>query len=108
MPRINSAAELENLREDIKQKLGPDKPSIALCSGTACLASGCESVGEAFEDELGKQGLADEIAFKRTGCHGFCQRGPLVVIYPDETCYTQVKPEDVPEIVQSAKEKKRR
>ena len=44
---------------------------------------------------------------KETGCHGFCERGPIVVIDPEEICYLQVKPEDVPEIVsQTIKEKK--
>jgi NADP-reducing hydrogenase subunit HndC len=106
MPKLNSVAELEALRKEIKSKRDPNKLCIALCSGTACVASGCQSVSEAFEEELAKQGLADEIDFKRTGCHGFCERGPLAVIYPEEICYTQVQPEDAAEIVKSTKEKK--
>ncbi|MCJ7516116.1 MAG: NAD(P)H-dependent oxidoreductase subunit E, partial [Dehalococcoidia bacterium] len=106
MPRIGSASELEELRHEIKNKRDPNKLCIALCSGTACIASGCRNVGQVFESELNKQGLDAEIEFKRTGCHGFCERGPLVVIYPEEICYIQVKPEDVPEIVQSTKEGK--
>jgi NADP-reducing hydrogenase subunit HndC len=106
MPRIGSASELEELRRDIRNKRDPNKLCISLCSGTACVASGCRNVGQVFESELNKQGLDAEIEFKRTGCHGFCERGPLVVIYPEEICYTQVKPEDVPEIVQSTKEGK--
>jgi NADP-reducing hydrogenase subunit HndC len=106
MPIINSASELEELRQGIKNKRDPNQLCIALCSGTACVASNCRSVGQAFENELNKQGLEAEIAFKRTGCHGFCERGPLVVVYPEEICYTHVKPEDVPEIVQSTKERK--
>jgi NADP-reducing hydrogenase subunit HndC len=106
MPRINSASELEELRQEIKSKRDPNQLCIALCSGTACVASGCRSVGQAFESELSRQGLEAEIAFKRTGCHGFCERGPLVVVYPEEICYTHVKPEDVPEIIQRTKERK--
>jgi NADH:ubiquinone oxidoreductase subunit F (NADH-binding)/(2Fe-2S) ferredoxin/NAD-dependent dihydropyrimidine dehydrogenase PreA subunit len=106
MPRLNSASELEELRQEIKNKRDPNRLCITLCSGTACVASGCLSVSQAFESELSKQGLEAEIEFKRTGCHGFCERGPLVVIYPEEICYTQVKPEDAPEIVKSTKENK--
>jgi (2Fe-2S) ferredoxin len=106
MPRINSALELERLREEIREKRDPNKPLITLCSGTACLAYGSKSVSEAFERELKEQGLEDEIQLKRTGCHGFCERGPLVVIYPEETCYTNVQPEDAAEIVQSVKERR--
>jgi len=60
-----------------------------------------------FEEELNKQGLNAEVDFRKTGCHGFCERGPIVVIYPEEICYFQIKPEDVPEIIsQTIKEKK--
>jgi NADP-reducing hydrogenase subunit HndC len=106
MARINSFAELEKLRQEIKGKRDPSKPCITLCSGTACYASASESVNEALERELDRQGLKNEIGLRRTGCHGFCEQGPLVVIYPEETCYTKVKPEDAAEIVQGVKEKK--
>lgn len=106
MSRISSFAELEKLRQEIKGKRDPNKPCITLCSGTACHASASENVNEALEIELERQGLRGEIDVRRTGCHGFCEQGPLVVIYPDETCYTKVKPEDAAEIVQNVKEKK--
>jgi len=80
-------------------KKDPNKPCITLCAGTGCQASGCENVGLAFEEELGKQGLETRIDLKKTGCHGFCEKGPLVVIYPEEICYLQVQPSDVPEII---------
>ena len=61
----------------------------------------------AFKAEIEKQGLKTAVDTKETGCPGFCERGPVVVIYPEEICYLQVKPEDVPEIVsQTIKEKK--
>lgn len=106
MSRINSFAELEKLRQEIKGKRDPNKPCITLCSGTACHASASESVNEALEGELERQGLKGEIDVRRTGCHGFCEQGPLVVLYPEETCYTKVKPEDAAEIVQSVKGQK--
>jgi NADH:ubiquinone oxidoreductase subunit F (NADH-binding)/(2Fe-2S) ferredoxin/Pyruvate/2-oxoacid:ferredoxin oxidoreductase delta subunit len=107
MPRINSPAELEEFRKVILSKRDPGKRNITLCSGTACHATGSEKVAAAIEQELEKQGLSGEIDFRRTGCHGFCEKGPIVVINPEETCYLLVTPEDVPEIVsQTFKEKK--
>ncbi len=107
MPRINSPAELEELRKDILSKRDANKPCITLCSGTACHATGSEKVAAAIEQELEKQGLKSEVGFRRTGCHGFCEKGPIVVIYPEEICYLQVKPEDIPEITsQTLREKK--
>jgi len=107
MPRINSPAELEELREGILSKRDPNRPCITLCSGTACHASGSEEVAASIEEEIKKQGLSAEVDFRKTGCHGFCERGPIVVIHPEGICYLQIKPKDVPEIIsQTIKEKK--
>jgi NADH:ubiquinone oxidoreductase subunit F (NADH-binding)/(2Fe-2S) ferredoxin/ferredoxin len=107
MPRVNSAAELEKFRKDLLSKRDPSKPCITLCSGTACHATQSEKIAAAIEQEIEKQGLKAEVDFRRTGCHGFCEKGPIVVIYPEEICYLQVKPEDIAEITsQTLKEKK--
>ena len=106
MRRISSATELEKLREEILSKRDPNKPCITICSGTGCHAYGSERVNAAFEEEIKKQGLEGKIDMRRTGCHGFCERGTLVVIYPEEICYTHVQPEDAAEVIQSVKEKK--
>jgi NADH-quinone oxidoreductase subunit F len=98
MTRINSPEELQKRAEEILSARDPKKPCITLCSGTACHATGSEAVATAIKTELEKQGLDHEVDFRRTGCHGFCEKGPIVVIYPDEICYLQVAPEDVPEI----------
>ena len=50
-------------------------------------------------DEIQKNGLKEKVAIRRTGCHGYCERGTIVVIFPQEICYLRVKPEDVPEII---------
>jgi NADH:ubiquinone oxidoreductase subunit F (NADH-binding)/(2Fe-2S) ferredoxin/Pyruvate/2-oxoacid:ferredoxin oxidoreductase delta subunit len=99
MPQLKSAADLERVREEITAKRDPNKTCIAICSGTGCHAYASEKVSAAFKDELKKQSLETEVDIRETGCHGFCENGPLVVIYPEETCYTRVTPEDVPEIV---------
>jgi NADH:ubiquinone oxidoreductase subunit F (NADH-binding)/(2Fe-2S) ferredoxin/ferredoxin len=107
MRKINSPADLEGLRKDILSKRNPNKLCITLCSGTACRASGSEKVAAAILQEIEKQGLKGEVDFRRTGCHGFCEKGPIAVIYPKEICYLQVMPEDISEITsQTLKEKK--
>ena len=99
MSRINSPAELEEFRNAILAKRDPKKPCIAICAGAGCIASGAGEVIEAFRAEIEKQGIDAAVDIKGTGCPGFCERGPVVVIHPEEICYLQVKPEDVPEIL---------
>src|SRR4030042_2440357 len=107
MPRINSPDELEKVRQEILSRRDPSRACVSICAGTGCLASGASEVIGAFEAEIEKQGLKAAVDAKGTGCPGFCERGPVVVIYPEEIRYLQVKPEDVPEIVsQTIKEKK--
>jgi NADH:ubiquinone oxidoreductase subunit F (NADH-binding)/(2Fe-2S) ferredoxin len=99
MAWINSPAELEKARQEIVAKRDPNRRCITLCSGTGCHAYASEKVAIAFKEEIKKHGLETKVDFRRTGCHGFCEKGPLVVIYPEETCYVQVQPSDVPEII---------
>jgi NADH-quinone oxidoreductase subunit F len=107
MSRITSPAELETFRKGLLSKRDPNKPCITLCSGSACHASGSGEVAASLEAELTKQGLTDSVDIRRTGCHGFCERGPIIVIHPEKICYFQIKPEDIPEIIsQTIVEKK--
>jgi NADH-quinone oxidoreductase subunit F len=107
MSLINSPAELEEFRKNVLSKRDPNKPCITLCSGSACNASGSIEVAAAIEEEIQKQGLSADVDIRRTGCHGFCERGPIVVIHPEEICYFNIVPKDVPEIVsETIKEKK--
>lgn len=99
MQRINSAAELDARRKEILSGKDPDKPAIAVCSGAGCAGLSNGRVIAALEKELDAQGLADKVDLRATGCHGLCELGPNVVIYPEEIYYTQVKPEDVADIV---------
>ena len=107
MPGINSPAELEEFRNEILSKRDSDKPCITLCSGTACHATGSKEVALAIEQELENQGLKGKVDFRRTGCHGFCEKGPILILDPEEICYLQVTPEDIPDIINlTLKEKK--
>ncbi len=102
MPRINSASELEELRKRVLSERDPDKPCIAICAGMGCLGPGNGRVISAFEEEVNKQDLKTKVDIRATGCHGYCEKGPMVVIYPEEICYVEVTPKDVPEIVSLA------
>ncbi len=107
MPRIESSAELERFRTDILSQRDPNKPCIAVCTGSGCLALGAANVVSAFREEIKKQGLETQVDVRETGCPGFCERGPLLVIYPEELCYLRVQPDDVENIVsQTIREKK--
>jgi NADP-reducing hydrogenase subunit HndC len=99
MPRMNSASELEELRKRVLSERDPDKPCIAVCSGMGCLSLDNGQVISAFEKEISTKKLKTKVDIRVTGCHGYCEKGPLVVIYPEEICYVEVAPKDVPEIV---------
>ncbi len=99
MPRINTPAKLEKLRSDVLKSRDPKKPCITLCSGTACHATGSKQVAEAIEKEIAAQGLGDKVDVRKTGCHGFCEKGPIVAIDPEEICYLQVSPEDIKDVI---------
>ncbi len=72
---------------------------VLVCGGTGCTSSGSQAIIDKFEAEIEKNGLKDEVAVVRTGCHGLCALGPIVLIYPEGSFYSMVKVEDVPEIV---------
>lgn len=106
MARLNSPEEVKQFRQDLLSKRDPNKPCVSVCAGAGCLASGAGEVIAAFEAEIEKQGLQASVDTKGTGCPGFCERGPVVVIYPEGICYLQVAPGDVPEIVAQTIRKK--
>jgi len=107
MTRISSPDQLEEIRQAILDQRDPNAPCVTVCAGTGCLASGASRVIAAFKEEIERRKLKVEVGFRGTGCHGFCEKGPIVVIEPDETCYLQVTPEDVPEIISETIENKR-
>ncbi len=97
--RLNSISDLEALRESLIHGRDPSKPCVTLCGGTGCLASGAREVADAFAQELKSQKIDGQVEFRESGCHGFCERGPLIVIRPKNLFYQRIQPKDVPEIV---------
>ncbi len=74
---------------------------IMICGGTGCTSSGSNKLKEIFESEAQRLGIGDQIKVVMTGCFGLCALGPIVIVYPEGTFYSQVQAEDVPEIVES-------
>jgi NADH:ubiquinone oxidoreductase subunit F (NADH-binding)/(2Fe-2S) ferredoxin/Pyruvate/2-oxoacid:ferredoxin oxidoreductase delta subunit len=104
---LNSPEALHNFRQELLSKRDPNTPCISVCAGAGCVASGADEVIAAFKNQIKANGLSTLVDTKGTGCPGFCEQGPVVVIYPEEICYLQVQAEDVPEIIdQTIKEKK--
>ena len=73
---------------------------VLICGGTGCTSSGSMALKEALEKELEAKGLTEEVKLVTTGCFGLCALGPVMIVYPDGTFYSMVKPEDIPEIVE--------
>ncbi len=93
---------LEEIRNALRRDSALDRPAILVCAGTGCIANGSLKVAEALDAALRASGSAGtvELLIKKTGCHGFCEKGPLVVFRPSGTVYTRVKAKDAAEIVE--------
>ena len=72
-----------------------NRMTILLCAGTGCLSGGSNELRREFENVLKELGILDEISIVQSGCFGLCEKGPVVIIYPDETFYAHVKVQDV-------------
>jgi NADH:ubiquinone oxidoreductase subunit F (NADH-binding)/(2Fe-2S) ferredoxin/NAD-dependent dihydropyrimidine dehydrogenase PreA subunit len=102
MSRLTNAEDLAKLKRKAVIQRHAKSFSITVCSGTGCRACGAETVADAFEQEVDRQGMGHRIAVRRTGCHGFCERGPLVLIQPKGICYLGVQTKDVTSIVEKS------
>jgi len=99
MRRVKSVEDLEKWKNDILAKQKRHEMIVSVCGGTGCQAYGCQKVKAAFQKELTQKGMRERVTLKVTGCPGFCEKGPLVTIYPQNIFYQKVKPEDIPEII---------
>ena len=73
---------------------------VLICGGTGCTSSGSAALREKLAEEIKIKGLEEEIKIVQTGCFGLCALGPIMIVYPEGTFYSMVKPEDIPEIVE--------
>ncbi|MFW6112680.1 MAG: NADH-ubiquinone oxidoreductase-F iron-sulfur binding region domain-containing protein [Thermodesulfobacteriota bacterium] len=104
MERLNTAAELEALQNDLLASRDPNQLIVRVCRGPGCLAQGADRVSRAFKEAIKAKGIEAEVQplIKETGCHGFCKQGPLVNLAPSNLFYVRVKPSDVEEIVETS------
>jgi len=99
MTKINTIKDLKALRKRLLKERKKIRATLVLCGGTGCQASRCQDVIDAVKNELAEQGLKKSVCVRTTGCHGFCEQGPLMVIEPDNIFYCHVLPDDAHEIV---------
>lgn len=93
MVRKLAAKESEKLEKNTQYR-----KQVLICGGTGCTSSGSKKVIKATKKELEKQGV-DDVLVVRTGCFGLCSLGPIMIVYPEGAFYSQVTPEEIPEIV---------
>ena len=73
---------------------------LLICGGTGCQSSGSLAVKKALLEDIDKRKLTEEIKVVETGCNGFCALGPIMVVYPEGVIYVNIKPADIPELVE--------
>ncbi|MCF6159161.1 MAG: NADH-quinone oxidoreductase subunit NuoF [wastewater metagenome] len=99
MNKLRSSEDLRNLREHLRKNQEKERVSIVICGGTGCETFGGNDIYDTFHEILKEKGIVDTFQLKKTGCQGFCERGPLVVIQPTNIFYQKVKKADVQKII---------
>ena len=99
MPTLRTPAEIAALKKRILLERRAKPVWITVCTGTGCCAYGAAALADNFQKEIDERGIGYKVGLRRTGCHGFCERGPVVVIQPKGICYLDAKAKDVPLIL---------
>ena len=99
MPRLAHINDLEDLRMQLSAEHTHFTKTLTFCGGTGCQASGSLSVVDAVKDVLSKQGLDKRVLVRVTGCQGFCEQGPIMVLEPGNIFYCHLTPDDAHDIV---------
>jgi NADH-quinone oxidoreductase subunit F len=99
MKKLKSIKEFDEIRGNLIEQRPKEKLCITISSGTCGHARGSDSVVKAFEEKLRSNGWKDKVTMRVTGCHGFCEVEPTVLIYPEGILYQKVKPEDADQII---------
>jgi len=101
MIKLSTPEEVAQWAERERRERSKFDFTVTMCAGTGCQTAASPAVIEAMRDELNRLGLHNKVKIRTTGCHGFCEQGPLMVIEPGNIFYRTVRPEDVAEIVSS-------
>ena len=99
--KIGSLRSLLEKADKLQRQLNNADAIFSVCCGRSCKAYSAEDICTAMADELKKNYVKenDKIVIRRTGCHGYCEKGPIIIVYPESICYLQVKKDDVSEII---------
>ncbi|MDI7267257.1 MAG: NAD(P)H-dependent oxidoreductase subunit E, partial [Myxococcota bacterium] len=98
--QLRSTADLTALAARIAASRDPRKPVLIVCGGTGCRAYKCNEIIDALRAELAARNLASRFDVRVTGCHGFCEKGPLMIVMPQGLFYQRIAMADVPKIVE--------
>jgi NADH-quinone oxidoreductase subunit F len=100
LKKLGTVKDLEHLRESIVNKKRSDRTVLRTCISTGCRAQKSLKLVNALENAINEQGLSDKVEIRETGCHGFCEMGPIMVVEPENIFYCKVKPDDVTDILE--------
>lgn len=101
--KVETIRQLKRLQEAILRQRD-HRPCVRVCGGTGCRARGSEEVMRRLKSGLADRGMESEVEVRLTGCHGLCERGPLVIVHPQETFYQGVQPDDVSDLIGTVKD----
>ncbi|MHC4156119.1 MAG: NADH-quinone oxidoreductase subunit NuoF [Planctomycetota bacterium] len=99
MGRLSTVSDFHKWRKGIEPAANSNELVITICGGTGCTALGSAQVYAAFEEQIKKRRLEKRVRLKQTGCHGFCEKGPVIVILPEKIFYPGLEVQDVGEIL---------
>lgn len=92
MPQLKSISDLNETRRRLRSSRTGTGTTVTVCGGTGCQASRCQAVVDAVKTEIKKQKLGKKVTVRVTGCHGFCEQGPLMVLEPGNIFYCHLNP----------------
>jgi NADH-quinone oxidoreductase subunit F len=98
LKQVRNISNLESIREQILKRREFEKIVLRICN-TGCRARKSQKVIDALDSSIKEQGIQDSVKIRKTGCHGFCEMGPIIVVEPENIFYRKVKPKDAHEIV---------
>ena len=100
MERLSEFSGVKTWQDQILAARDESKPTIVVCAGTGCRGCGAEDVVNEFRAKIAELGMETDVVFRETGCHGFCERGTLVVIRPKGIFYQMVEPKNVVDVLE--------
>lgn len=100
LERYKACSAMLGLRQEKQEEPNAFEREILVCGGTGCVSSESMEIADSLTREIASHGLTDKIQVIKTGCFGFCEKGPIVLIQPDNVFYIQVKPADVKDIIE--------